>query len=124
MAQWLRLHLPSCGPGFDSQARHLHIFPFKFKLRWEKDENKQDEAGISLLYKIFCKILDDFGREPWFSGYGRRLMFQRLWVQIPAPYIFVVQILMFVWKDENKNEKQTEDDPFKKKFKVAVSVCR
>ena len=31
---------------------------------------------------------------------------------------------MFVWKDENKNEKQTEDDPFKKKFKVAVSVCR
>ena len=24
--------------------------------------------------------------EPWSSGYGRRLMFQRLWVQIPAPY--------------------------------------
>ena len=26
------------------------------------------------------------GREPWSSGYGRRLMFQRSWVQIPAPY--------------------------------------
>ena len=26
------------------------------------------------------------GQEPWSSGYGRRLMFQRLWVQIPAPY--------------------------------------
>ena len=26
------------------------------------------------------------GREPWSSGYGRRLMFQRSWVRIPAPY--------------------------------------
>ena len=24
--------------------------------------------------------------EPWSSGYGRRLMFPSLWVQIPAPY--------------------------------------
>ena len=27
-----------------------------------------------------------FGREPWSTSYGMRLMFQRLWVQIPAPY--------------------------------------
>ena len=26
------------------------------------------------------------GREPWSSGYERRLMFYRLWVRIPAPY--------------------------------------
>ena len=26
------------------------------------------------------------GREPWSSGYGRRLMFRRSGVQIPAPY--------------------------------------
>ena len=26
------------------------------------------------------------GRDPWSSGYGRRLMFQRLWIRIPAPY--------------------------------------
>ena len=26
------------------------------------------------------------GREPWSSGYGRRLMFVRSWVQIPALY--------------------------------------
>ena len=26
------------------------------------------------------------GREPWSSGYGRRLMFQMSWVRIPAPY--------------------------------------
>ena len=25
-------------------------------------------------------------REPWWSGYGRRLMFQRSWVRILAPY--------------------------------------
>ena len=26
------------------------------------------------------------GREPWSGGYGRRLVFQRLCVQIKAPY--------------------------------------
>ena len=26
------------------------------------------------------------GREPWSSGYGKRLAFWRSWVQIPAPY--------------------------------------
>ena len=49
---------------------------------------------------------------PWSSGYGKRLMFQRLWVRIQALYtgwtwhfshIFVVKIVMMcVWKDENK----------------------
>ena len=24
--------------------------------------------------------------EPWSSGYGKRLNFQRLWVLLPAPY--------------------------------------
>ena len=27
-----------------------------------------------------------FGREPWSSGYGKRLTFQRSWVRFPAPY--------------------------------------
>ena len=35
---------------------------------------------IPLLVKI-----TNVGREPWSSGYGRRLMFQRSWVQILAP---------------------------------------
>ena len=26
------------------------------------------------------------GQEPWSRGFGRRLMFQRSWVRIPAPY--------------------------------------
>ena len=46
-----------------------------------------------------------FGRKPCSSGYGRRLMFRRSWVWIPAPdghfsHLFVVKIVIFVWKDE------------------------
>ena len=26
-----------------------------------------------------------YGREPWSSGYGKRLTIQRSWVRIPAP---------------------------------------
>ena len=26
IAQWIRLRLPSCHPGFESQAHHLHFF--------------------------------------------------------------------------------------------------
>ena len=33
IAQWIRLRLPSCRPGFESQAHHLRFFQFKlFKL--------------------------------------------------------------------------------------------
>ena len=49
------------------------------------------------------------GREPWSSGLGRRLMFQRFWVRIPAPYtgwifftyLFATKIVTFVWKYKN-----------------------
>ena len=33
-------------------------------------------------HKRFVRL----GREPWSSGYGRRLMYRRSWVRIPAPY--------------------------------------
>ena len=34
IAQWIRLRLPSCHPGFGSQAHHLcfHQFKFEFNL--------------------------------------------------------------------------------------------
>ena len=38
IAPWFRLRLPSCGPRFESQAHHLCFF--------QKNENKQKEAGI------------------------------------------------------------------------------
>ena len=52
----------------------------------------------------------ELGWEPWSSGYERRRLFQRSWVWIPALYtgwtffthLFIVKILMCVWKDENK----------------------
>ena len=47
MTQWIRLHLRSCGPRFDPQAQHLPVFNLGiFELWWEKDKNKQKEAGI------------------------------------------------------------------------------
>ena len=54
------------------------------------------------------------GRDPWSSGYGRRLMSWWSWVWIPAPFlywmdifahIFVVKIVMFSWKDKNKRKR-------------------
>ena len=46
IALWFRLRLPSCSPGFESQAHHLRFFQFVLGLRREKSENKQKEAGI------------------------------------------------------------------------------
>ena len=44
---WFHLHLPACSPGFESQPHHLHFFQIVIlKLQWEKDKNKQKEAGI------------------------------------------------------------------------------
>ena len=48
------------------------------------------------------------GREPWSSGYGKRLMFQMLWVRILAQYtgwtfftyICCKNVMVFVWKDQ------------------------
>ena len=41
------LRLPSCGPGFESQAHHLCFFQFVLlKLYQENNENKQKEARI------------------------------------------------------------------------------
>ena len=54
-------------------------------------------------------------QETWYSGYGRRLIFRRSWVRISASYtgwtfshLFVVKIVLFVWKDENKRKKSRE----------------
>ena len=40
-----------------------------------------------LINSWVCRVkVCQIGREPWSSGYGRRLMFRRLWVRIPVPY--------------------------------------
>ena len=65
------------------------------------------------------------GREPWPSGYGRRLTFQRSWVQILAPYtgwkFFHIYLLkkfvMFVWKDRKKRKRGQRWPIFLKKWR-------
>ena len=55
IAPWFRLHLPSCSPGFESQAHHLRIFQFVLlKMYRENNENKQKEAGIGPFLKKKC----------------------------------------------------------------------
>ena len=43
---------------------------------------------ITLSFTLGCLLVSLLlpGQEPWFSGYEWRLMFQRLWVWILAPY--------------------------------------
>ena len=48
IAPWFRLRLPSCGPGFESQAHHQFVL---LKLYQENNENKQKEAGIGPFFK-------------------------------------------------------------------------
>ena len=72
IAQWYRLRLPSCGPGFESQAIHLCFFQFVLlKLYRENNENKQKEARIGPFFKKinplkrlikFCQIGENFAK--------------------------------------------------------------
>ena len=65
-------------------------------------------------YDLSCKTstskIVKVGREPWSSGYGRRLMFRRLWVRIPSMYNG------WAWFEKTKiNENEAGDEPIWKK---------
>ena len=48
-------------------------------------------GDIQMHHRDVCfKSLDKVKREPWSSGYGKRLTFRRSWVRI---------VMMFIWKD-------------------------
>ena len=53
------------------------------------------------------------GGDSWFEGRGFK--FQHFIMDGQFPHIFVVKIVMFVWKDENK-QKEAGDGPLKKPF--------
>ena len=65
IAQWIRPNLPSCCPGFESQAHHLRFDQFML-VCVKKGENKQKESGIGPFFKksfVYFKTgptLDDF----------------------------------------------------------------
>ena len=55
IAPWFHLRLPSCSPGFESQALHLRFFPFVIELWCEKDENKRKRGRD---WPIFQKTME------------------------------------------------------------------
>ena len=55
IAQWIRLRLPFCCPGFESQAHHLRFIKFIFELCLvEKTNINKIETGIGTIF--FKKI--------------------------------------------------------------------
>ena len=86
------------------------------KAHWKDPFVASELAVCQLLLLTICAakfncicMRNCLGRDLWSSGFGRRLMFQRSWVRILAhlldghfSHLFVVKIVMCVWKDENK----------------------
>ena len=52
---------------------------------------------ITIRRKTICSTNKEW-REPWFSCYGRRFEFRRLWVWIPALPIYWMDIFHIYWK--------------------------
>ena len=46
IAQWIRIHLPSCRPGFESKAHYAFVNLYNWFVSYKLDDNKQKEAGI------------------------------------------------------------------------------
>ena len=65
---------------------------------------------IIYILRFWTIIFELSGREPWSSGYRRRLVLHWSWVWVPAPYTGWT-FVMCVWKDENKL-KEAGDGPF------------
>ena len=58
-------------------------------------------TSFTLALSVWLMKEDSKGREPWSSGYGRRLMFQRSWVWIPAPYTGWIFFHIYLLKNCN-----------------------
>ena len=52
----------------------------------QNSESRSSHFYLLTFYKRADSTFNTKGREPWSSGYGWHLNFERLWVQIPAPY--------------------------------------
>ena len=52
IAQWIHLRLPSCGPGFESQAHQLCFYRFIFKLcRVKSTKINKKRPELANIYK-------------------------------------------------------------------------
>ena len=71
------------------------------------------------------------GREPWFSGYGWRFMFERSWVWIPVPYtgwpnghfftLICYKNCIVCLKRPKINEKEAGVGPFNKRVPWSIA---
>ena len=53
IAQWIRLHLPSCHHGFESQAHHLSFHQFIELYNVEKTKINKQRPGLAHLKNKF-----------------------------------------------------------------------
>ena len=53
IAQWIRLHLPFCGPGFDPQARHLCVFNLYLNGTEKRTKINKTRLGLDHFYKKY-----------------------------------------------------------------------
>ena len=76
--------------------------------------------------------LSKHGCKPWSSGYRRTLMLWRLWFLISAQYtgwtfftyISCKKIVLFVWKDKNKQNRGRRWPNFQKTVKVWLAYSK
>ena len=52
---------------------------------WIEPKQSVDNCSITKLLNSNQPNIRSAVKEPWSSGYGRRLAFERLWVRIPVP---------------------------------------
>ena len=53
VAQWIHLHIPSCRPGFESQAHHLCLYQYYLEL-WNFEKTKIDKKRPGLAHFLRC----------------------------------------------------------------------
>ena len=82
---WPNLLLPKESPKMAQSGHTASCTMFLHSLTAFANENVIDLATNNRI-RICLKTRVHFGREPWSSGYGWRLMFERSWVRIPALY--------------------------------------
>ena len=89
--------------------------------RWRRSRGARHWSSRRILIYLLYK------KKSWSSGYGRRLMFQRSWVRIPAPdtgwtwHFFTLiccKNCIVCLKRPKINEKEAEVGPFFKKKEV------
>ena len=78
IVQWIRLPLPSCRPGFESQAHHLRFHRFIELCNVEKTKINKKEAGIG---PFFLKKVNLPVGDPPISGH-------RIEVQVAIQIVF------------------------------------